>query len=313
MKRRCTTIPDVPVLFWSFRIMVALGFYFIALFAVAFYLSSKRRCGKPWFLRMVMYSLPLPWVAAELGWIVAEYGRQPWIIDATMPTFLGVSNIPASNVAASLAAFVLFYSALAIIDVALIVKYVRIGPQSDRVSSLRRARASRAGVGAEPIGKAKAMFDYMTLRLIWWALLGVLLVGFAVMDGFDHRRRHAASLRRAQRRAAARDAEHDRTGLGGQSGLVHSRRRRRLRRLAAALCGVLLRLLSRDAACPHRLHPAAGRHHLSRQEGSARLARDLGLAVLRFGICPCADLRRRLRQSSAGRSLSFRSDAARDL
>jgi len=121
----------VTVLFWSFRIMVALGFYFIALFAVAFYLSSKRRCGKPWFLRMVMYSLPLPWVAAELGWIVAEYGRQPWIIDATMPTFLGVSNIPASNVAASLAAFVLFYSALAIIDVALIVKYVRIGPQSD--------------------------------------------------------------------------------------------------------------------------------------------------------------------------------------
>jgi cytochrome d ubiquinol oxidase subunit I len=80
---------------------------------------------------MTMYSLPLPWVAAELGWIVAEYGRQPWIIDATMPTFLGVSNIPASNVAASLAAFVLFYSALAIIDVGLIVKYVRIGPREE--------------------------------------------------------------------------------------------------------------------------------------------------------------------------------------
>jgi cytochrome d ubiquinol oxidase subunit I len=126
-----STIPDVPVLFWSFRIMVALGFYFIALFAAAFYLSSRRRCGKPWFLRMTMYSLPLPWVAAELGWIVAEYGRQPWIIDATMPTFLGVSNVPASNVAASLAAFVLFYSALAVIDVGLIVKYVRIGPREE--------------------------------------------------------------------------------------------------------------------------------------------------------------------------------------
>ena len=125
-----STIPDVPVLFWSFRIMVALGFYFIALFAVAFYLSSRRRCGQPWFLRVTMFSLPLPWVAAELGWIVAEYGRQPWIIDGVMPTFLGVSNVPASNVAASLAAFVLFYTALAIVDVTLLVKYIRKGPHA---------------------------------------------------------------------------------------------------------------------------------------------------------------------------------------
>lgn len=126
-----TTIPDVPVLFWSFRIMVALGFYFIALFAVAFYLSSKRRCGRPWFLRLCMYSLPLPWIAAELGWIVAEYGRQPWIIDGVMPTFVGVSGVPASNVAASLAAFVLFYSALAIVDVTLLIKYIRKGPHAE--------------------------------------------------------------------------------------------------------------------------------------------------------------------------------------
>jgi len=77
-----------------------------------------------------MYSLPLPWIAAELGWIVAEYGRQPWIIDGVMPTFLGASNIPASNVWASLLGFVLFYSTLAIIDLVLIVKYVRIGPET---------------------------------------------------------------------------------------------------------------------------------------------------------------------------------------
>ena len=123
-----STIPDVPVLFWSFRIMVALGFYFIALFSIAFYLSSRRRCARPWFLIMTMASLPLPWVAAELGWIVAEYGRQPWIIDGVMPTFLGVSGVPATNVALSLAAFVLFYSTLAIVDIVLIIKYIRIGP-----------------------------------------------------------------------------------------------------------------------------------------------------------------------------------------
>ncbi len=123
-----STVPDVPVLFWCFRIMVALGFYFIALFSVAFYLSSRRRCGKPWFLRLTMFSLPLPWIAAELGWIVAEYGRQPWIIDGVMPTFVGVSSVPASNVAASLAAFVIFYTALAVVDVALLAKYIRKGP-----------------------------------------------------------------------------------------------------------------------------------------------------------------------------------------
>jgi cytochrome d ubiquinol oxidase subunit I len=78
-----------------------------------------------------MYSLPLPWIAAELGWIVAEYGRQPWIIDGVMPTFIGVSSVPASNVAASLAAFVFFYSALAIVDVTLLAKYIRKGPHAE--------------------------------------------------------------------------------------------------------------------------------------------------------------------------------------
>ncbi|MGB0749008.1 MAG: cytochrome ubiquinol oxidase subunit I [Magnetospiraceae bacterium] len=84
-----STIPNVPVLFWAFRIMVGLGFYFIALFAVAFLLITFRQHQKPWFLWIAFLSLPLPWVAAELGWIVAEYGRQPWAIEGILPTFLG--------------------------------------------------------------------------------------------------------------------------------------------------------------------------------------------------------------------------------
>ena len=119
----------MPVLFWTFRIMVALGFYFIFLFGAAFFVASRRRLRQnPWLLKLALYSLPLPWIAAELGWIVAEYGRQPWIIDSVLPTFLGVSNVPAHNVLASLLGFVFFYSALAIVDVALIVKYVKLGP-----------------------------------------------------------------------------------------------------------------------------------------------------------------------------------------
>src|SRR5262249_14880210 len=101
-----STVPNVPVLFWSFRIMVGLGFFFIFLFAAALYLATRTRLEKRWFLRLALYSLPLPWVAAELGWIVAEYGRQPWAIDGVLPTFLGVSATHSTQVIASLIGFV---------------------------------------------------------------------------------------------------------------------------------------------------------------------------------------------------------------
>jgi len=124
-----STVPDVPVLFWSFRVMVGLGLFFILLFATAFYLSARHRFEQNrWFLRTAFLSLPLPWIAAELGWIVAEYGRQPWSIDGLLPTFLGVSVTPVSNVWLSLAAFVVFYSALAVVDVYLLVRMIRRGP-----------------------------------------------------------------------------------------------------------------------------------------------------------------------------------------
>lgn len=126
-----SVVPNVPVLFFAFRIMVALGFYFIALFAIAFYLCA-RHCLEPqrWFLNMAFWSLPLPWVAAELGWIVAEYGRQPWAIAGVLPTFLGASPTATGNVIGSLIGFVVFYSALAAVDVYLMVRLIRTGPDT---------------------------------------------------------------------------------------------------------------------------------------------------------------------------------------
>ena len=126
-----STVPNVPVLFWSFRFMVGIGFYFIALFALAFWLSARRKLDAyPAFLRMAFWTLPLPWIAAELGWIVAEYGRQPWVIEGVLPTALGVSSTVAGNVLFSLLGFVVFYSSLAIADVYLMVKYIRLGPDA---------------------------------------------------------------------------------------------------------------------------------------------------------------------------------------
>ena len=122
------TVPGVLPLFWSFRVMVALGFYFIFLFAAAFWFTSKLDFSRRWLLRLFLWSLPLPWVSAELGWFVAEYGRQPWAIDGVLPTFLASSSVSAAQVLFTLAGFVLFYSSLLVVDVMLMRRYVRMGP-----------------------------------------------------------------------------------------------------------------------------------------------------------------------------------------
>lgn len=125
-----STIPNVPVLFWAFRFMVGLGFWFIALFGLSFWLSARQtlHTTKP-ILWVAMLSAPLPWVAAELGWIVAEYGRQPWVIEGILPTALGVSSTEPGNVLFSLAGFVLFYSTLLVVDLFLMFKYIGLGPE----------------------------------------------------------------------------------------------------------------------------------------------------------------------------------------
>ncbi|HEY1492521.1 MAG TPA: cytochrome ubiquinol oxidase subunit I, partial [Steroidobacteraceae bacterium] len=103
---------------------------FIALFASAFYLATRHRFEQHrGFLTLAWLSLPLPWIAAELGWVVAEYGRQPWAVDGVLPTFLGVSRTPAGNVWLSLLGFVLFYTALAVVDVMLMARTIRRGPE----------------------------------------------------------------------------------------------------------------------------------------------------------------------------------------
>ncbi|MGA7296255.1 MAG: cytochrome ubiquinol oxidase subunit I [Rhodanobacteraceae bacterium] len=140
-----STIPDVPVLFWSFRIMVACGFYFIGLFAFAFWLASKRRLDQHRaFLKAALWSLPLPWLAAELGWVVAEYGRQPWAIEGVLPTALGVSSVSAGQVMLSLGGFVLFYTALAVVDAWLMLKFARRGPDGLGIWPKREPPAAAA-------------------------------------------------------------------------------------------------------------------------------------------------------------------------
>ncbi|GAB4469537.1 MAG: cytochrome ubiquinol oxidase subunit I [Burkholderiaceae bacterium] len=125
------TIPRVTPLFWAFRVMVALGFAMLALFALATYYTLKGSCGeKRWLLKWALWFLPAPWIAAELGWFVAEYGRQPWTIYGVLPTHLSVSSVSVESLYGSLAGFIGFYTLLAIADVYLMVRFARQGPGS---------------------------------------------------------------------------------------------------------------------------------------------------------------------------------------
>ena len=125
------TIPPIVPMFWSFRAMVGLGFLLLALFTISLWSSVKGNfIQKPWLLRWALLMLPAPWLAAEFGWFVAEYGRQPWTIYGMLPTYFSTSNISVANVYASLAGFVGFYTVLLMIEMYLMVKYARKGPAS---------------------------------------------------------------------------------------------------------------------------------------------------------------------------------------
>jgi len=125
------TIPRVAPLFWSFRIMVALGFLFLLLFSLALFYSVKGTfIEKRWLLHWALWFIPMPWIAAELGWIVAEYGRQPWTIYGVLPTHLSVSNLTPANIYGSLAGFIGFYTVLLVVELYLMTKYARQGPSS---------------------------------------------------------------------------------------------------------------------------------------------------------------------------------------
>ena len=125
------TIPNVATVFWSFRLMVASGFLMLGLFICAFWASARKNEEKKrWLLKWALLSLPLPWVAAQTGWIVAEHGRQPWSIAEVLPVHLSTSTVSAADVWGSLLALLAFYSVLLVIEMYLMIKFARLGPSS---------------------------------------------------------------------------------------------------------------------------------------------------------------------------------------
>lgn len=109
--------------------MVVSGFIMLAVFLCAFYYSTKHQITKPrWLLKIALFSLPLPWVASEAGWFVAEFGRQPWAVAEILPVHTAVSNLSEGQIWLTLIGYNSFYTVMFILAFYLMQKFARKGP-----------------------------------------------------------------------------------------------------------------------------------------------------------------------------------------
>ncbi len=121
--------PPVSLTFYGFRLMVGLGFLF-GLLALLAWRARHNPESAPGLLKVLILTIPLPYIAIEAGWVVAEVGRQPWIVYGLMKTSKAVSVLASSQVWISLIAFVAFYSFLGVVDFYLLAKYAKKGPEA---------------------------------------------------------------------------------------------------------------------------------------------------------------------------------------
>ncbi|GII80617.1 cytochrome ubiquinol oxidase subunit I [Sphaerisporangium rufum] len=122
--------PNVPVVYWSFRVMVVFGLSAVALSMLGLWVTRRRRAVPRWLARATLLALPLPATAMIAGWLLSEIGRQPWTVQGELLTAASVSpGVSLRAVAFSLALFTLLYGALAVAEARLLVRYVKAGPE----------------------------------------------------------------------------------------------------------------------------------------------------------------------------------------
>lgn len=122
------TIPPIALTFYSFHIMVGLGTFFFLLFIVVLYLTMANDIEKfKKILWICVFSIPLGYIAAEAGWIVAEVGRQPWAIQDLMPVSIGATHLGKLNVQISFWLFALLFTALLIAEIKIMLTQIKKG------------------------------------------------------------------------------------------------------------------------------------------------------------------------------------------
>ncbi|VEC76169.1 cytochrome d ubiquinol oxidase subunit 1 [Raoultella ornithinolytica] len=125
------SIPRVAPLYFAFRIMVACGILMLGIIAASFWTVIRNQIGeKKWLLRIALYAIPLPWIAIESGWFVAEYGRQPWAIGEVLPTAVANSSLTAGDLIFSMLLICGLYTLFLVAELYLMFKFARRGPSS---------------------------------------------------------------------------------------------------------------------------------------------------------------------------------------
>ena len=128
LEKPTDAVPPVGLTFYSFHVMVALGTYFLALFFVVLYLCMANNIENfKKLLWLCVFSIPLGLVAIETGWIVAEVGRQPWVVQDLMTVGVGATNLADTNVKISFWLFAVLFTALLIAEIKIMLKQIKIG------------------------------------------------------------------------------------------------------------------------------------------------------------------------------------------
>ena len=148
-----STVPSVPSIFFTFRFMALFGFALLAVFVVSLWYTMREAEAPRWLFHLALWALPLPWLAAELGWFVAEFGRQPWIIDGVLPTFLATSELGVYNLVLTIVGFTAVYGVLAVIECRLMLHAIEKGP--DAVGDMGSFGQLAATTGAGAIAPAE--------------------------------------------------------------------------------------------------------------------------------------------------------------
>ena len=142
------TIPEVSVIFWAFRLMVGLGLAMLAYFIIASMFSLNGRLEKNrWFLKLAVWMIPVPFLAAEMGWLVAEIGRQPWTVFGMLPTWMSASTHSVGYMIFSLVGFVGLYSIFIAVEMYLMVKAIKQGPEEHGTPAAPQSRKPQPSLG----------------------------------------------------------------------------------------------------------------------------------------------------------------------
>lgn len=132
VKDKADLVPYIPLCFYAFRVMVGLGSLFLLFFIAVVFIAWRRDIASPklkWLHIAAIALLPLGYICSESGWLVAEFGRQPWAIQDMLPTWVGVSDIGSSSVMITFFIFLALFTTLLAVEISILLKAIKKGPE----------------------------------------------------------------------------------------------------------------------------------------------------------------------------------------